>query len=93
VSQRCYIFVLSIAFNLKTFNMKRSILRLSIAAFLSIMTLWFMAERNYQAAKVEAILSEGSDMAIVDAMNNHGFNISDPFADITLFDKIKALFN
>lgn len=63
-----------------------SILFLIIAVILSA------AELNYKCAIEAAKQSEGSDIAIVEALSNYGFNL-DWYEEPTTTDKIKALFN
>lgn len=68
-------------------------LTLSIILLLTAILLSF-AQLNYECAIEAAINSEGSDIAIENAMYQYGFNVEalDP-NEPTTTDKVKALFN
>lgn len=51
-----------------------------------------LAEYNYQKAVEYTINVAESDMDIVHAMNEYGFQLEDSFDEITEADKVEALF-
>lgn len=53
--------------------------------------LLFASEYNYQQAVQYATNTAESDMEIVSAMNEYGFELESPFDDITEQDKLEAL--
>ena len=50
------------------------------------------AEYNYQQAVTYTINVAESDMEIVEAMNEYGFELENSFDEITMDDKVEALF-
>jgi hypothetical protein len=61
----------------------------TLTAFVLVLVL---AQMNYNNAVAQAYLTDMSDMDIEAVMQSHGFNI-DWHEDVTLLDKVKALFS
>ncbi len=60
--------------------------------FLIVAVILSASEMNYTMANNAAINSEGTDLAIVEALSAYGFEL-DWYEEPTTTDKIKALFN
>lgn len=72
--------------------MKKNTIQAAIVAAYLLLSVFTMAQVNYLNACKAASQSEGSDMAIEQAMSAYGFNT--PWHEVpTVGEKIKALFH